>query len=171
MYKIIGSDEKEYGPVTADQLRKWVIEGRADARTRVRGEGQDAWTPLGALAEFGDAFPPVRGWTCPKCGETIEEQFDSCWRCRTPRPAPPGAVPALPVASVNPPAIAASPRPRWRVKYKMFRGTFATWATLFDEAAAFASEVGRDRLIGISHSEDKDDGVVAVWYWAPGPGD
>ena len=20
-------------------------------------------------------------WTCPKCGERIEDQFDSCWKC------------------------------------------------------------------------------------------
>ena len=20
-------------------------------------------------------------WTCPKCGEKIEDQFDSCWKC------------------------------------------------------------------------------------------
>jgi hypothetical protein len=20
-------------------------------------------------------------WTCPKCGEEIEDQFDSCWKC------------------------------------------------------------------------------------------
>ena len=20
-------------------------------------------------------------WTCPKCGEQIEDQFDSCWKC------------------------------------------------------------------------------------------
>ena len=28
MYKIIGGDQKEYGPVTAEQLRLWVTEGR-----------------------------------------------------------------------------------------------------------------------------------------------
>lgn len=22
-------------------------------------------------------------WTCPKCGEQIEDQFDSCWKCAT----------------------------------------------------------------------------------------
>ena len=33
--------------------------------------------------------PPVQGapWTCPKCGEKIEAQFDSCWKCGTARPA------------------------------------------------------------------------------------
>src|SRR5208283_4240817 len=23
-------------------------------------------------------------WTCPKCGEEIEDQFDSCWKCAAP---------------------------------------------------------------------------------------
>jgi hypothetical protein len=42
----------------------------------------------------------------------------------------------------------------------------ATWDQLFTQAAAFASSVGPDRLISISHSEDQQDGVVTVWYWA-----
>lgn len=25
-------------------------------------------------------------WTCPKCGETVEPQFTSCWHCGTSRP-------------------------------------------------------------------------------------
>ena len=48
----------------------------------------------------------------------------------------------------------------------MFRGTMATWDQLFSEAAEFATKLGRERLISISHSEDQQDGVVAVWYWA-----
>lgn len=51
------------------------------------------------------------------------------------------------------------------VKFEVFRGVMATWPQLFEQAAAFATRIGRDRLITISHSEDKDDGVVAVWYW------
>ncbi len=32
-------------------------------------------------------------WSCPKCGEKIEDQFDSCWKCA----AQPGqAVPEMP---------------------------------------------------------------------------
>src|SRR5262245_29720579 len=25
-------------------------------------------------------------WKCPKCGEQIEPQFDSCWKCAGPTP-------------------------------------------------------------------------------------
>jgi hypothetical protein len=52
-----------------------------------------------------------------------------------------------------------------RVAWRVFRGSFASWERLFDEAAAFASEVGPERLISISHSADHHDGVVTVWYW------
>jgi hypothetical protein len=52
-----------------------------------------------------------------------------------------------------------------RATYRVFRGTFASWEQLFEEAAAFATQVGPERLISISHSEDGNDGVVAVWYW------
>jgi hypothetical protein len=51
------------------------------------------------------------------------------------------------------------------VTFKMFRGTLVSWNDLFQEAADFASEIGPNHLIGISHSEDGNDGVVAVWYW------
>jgi uncharacterized glyoxalase superfamily protein PhnB len=52
------------------------------------------------------------------------------------------------------------------VKFEEFRGIMATWTDLFSRAAQFASAIGRDRLIGISHSEDQQDGVIAVWYWS-----
>jgi hypothetical protein len=51
------------------------------------------------------------------------------------------------------------------VRCELFRSTFDSWDSLFGEAAEFATQIGRERLIGISHSEDGNDGVVAVWYW------
>jgi hypothetical protein len=66
MFKIIGADGKEYGPVSSDQLREWVREGRANAQTRVQPEGQTDWIPLGLVAGFDDVLgrrpdsqPPV----------------------------------------------------------------------------------------------------------------
>ena len=57
-----------------------------------------------------------------------------------------------------------------QVRFEVFRGTLTSWHTLFSEAAAFASSVGRDRVISISHSEDQNEGVVTVWYWAEDTG-
>ena len=52
------------------------------------------------------------------------------------------------------------------VKYKYFRGLLMTWDSMFAEAAAFATTIGRERLIGISHSQAVTEGVVTVWFWA-----
>ena len=53
-----------------------------------------------------------------------------------------------------------------KVKYQVFRGTFTSWKTLFSQAAEFATEIGKDKLINISHSENQIEGVVTVWYWS-----
>jgi hypothetical protein len=52
-----------------------------------------------------------------------------------------------------------------RLAYLMFRGTFETWEALFAEAAHFATEIGPERVVSISHSPDRSDGVVTVCYW------
>ena len=51
------------------------------------------------------------------------------------------------------------------VNFKVFRSSWQTWEAIFAEAAEFASQVGPERLVSISHSEDDNEGVVAVWYW------
>jgi hypothetical protein len=56
MFKIIGGDGREYGPITAEQLREWIAGGRANAQTQVRREGETDWQPLSALSEFADAL-------------------------------------------------------------------------------------------------------------------
>lgn len=57
MYKIIGTDCKTYGPVSAEQLRQWIAQGRANALTQTLAEGATEWKPLGALPEFIQFFP------------------------------------------------------------------------------------------------------------------
>jgi hypothetical protein len=54
-----------------------------------------------------------------------------------------------------------------QVKHQLFKSFFKSWDSLCDEAAAFASEVGRDRLINISvaQAESGGKGVIFVWYW------
>ncbi|MGA2221176.1 MAG: GYF domain-containing protein [Verrucomicrobiia bacterium] len=54
MYKVIGADGREYGPVTPEQLRQWIAEGRANAQTQVQSEGSAEWKSLGELAEVAD---------------------------------------------------------------------------------------------------------------------
>ena len=97
-------------------------------------------------------------WTCGKCGEKIEDQFSSCWQCSTPKGS--AETTGTPVAETG-----AEQTQKWRMAYRTFRGTFATWEKLFAEAADFATEIGPERVVGISHSDDRSDGVVTVWYW------
>ena len=56
MYRILGADGKEYGPVSTEQLRRWITEGRANAETRTRAEGATEWKPLAQLPEFSFLF-------------------------------------------------------------------------------------------------------------------
>jgi hypothetical protein len=57
MYKIIGADEKEYGPVSAGQINDWIRRGRLNAASKVQAEGSTDWKALGELAEFAEALP------------------------------------------------------------------------------------------------------------------
>lgn len=58
-YTIIGSDGKEYGPVSAEELRKWIAGGRADARTKVRAEGGTEWVTVAEVPELHGAPKPA----------------------------------------------------------------------------------------------------------------
>jgi hypothetical protein len=72
MYKIIGADGREYGPVSADELRRWIAERRADAHTRAQAAGSTEWKPLSEFPEFADALrapaapPPLLGAVDPE---------------------------------------------------------------------------------------------------------
>ena len=57
MYKIIGADGKEYGPVSAEQLRQWLNEGRVNQQTRVQAEGSADWQTLGNMPELSQPAP------------------------------------------------------------------------------------------------------------------
>jgi TM2 domain-containing membrane protein YozV len=66
MYKIVGKDGHQYGPVSAEQLRAWIAENRANAQTLAQTEGSQEWKPLGAFPEFAaDLKPPPPSATAP----------------------------------------------------------------------------------------------------------
>jgi hypothetical protein len=76
MYTIIGGDGREYGPVTADQVRSWITGGRANLQTRIKAAGSDAWKTVAD-------FPELTGVAAP-AGAAPE----------APAPAPVAAAPA-----------------------------------------------------------------------------
>jgi hypothetical protein len=55
MYKIVGTDGKEYGPVSIEQMRQWKTEGRINAQTRVQEAGTEAWKTAADFPELGCA--------------------------------------------------------------------------------------------------------------------
>lgn len=71
MYKIIGADGKEYGPISAEQLRQWIAQGRVNNSTKVKGENDSDWQTLGTLPDFSSAMsgpPPLTARPAPTSG-------------------------------------------------------------------------------------------------------
>ena len=56
MYKIIGGDHKQYGPISAEDIRKWIAEGRLSAQSLAQAQGDIEWKQLSAFPEFAGAF-------------------------------------------------------------------------------------------------------------------
>jgi hypothetical protein len=63
MYRIVGADGKEYGPVSIEQMRQWTAEGRINAQTRVQEAGAAVWKPAADFPELG--FAPTVGVPSP----------------------------------------------------------------------------------------------------------
>ena len=62
MFTILGSDGKEYGPVSTEVIRQWLTGGRVNGDTRVRPAGSEAWITLRQVPEFTADFnapPPL----------------------------------------------------------------------------------------------------------------
>ncbi|HXI70735.1 MAG TPA: DUF975 family protein [Verrucomicrobiae bacterium] len=58
MYTIIGGDQKEYGPISAEDVRQWIAEGRLNEKSQVKGEGDAEFRPLETFSEFAICFTP-----------------------------------------------------------------------------------------------------------------
>ena len=111
-------------------------------------------------------------WICPKCGETVGEALERCWNCRAAKWVPLSATRGHEAdaqqddeSAAPSEALDEAASPGRRVAFRHFTSTWTSWEGLFQEAADFASRVGPERLISISHSEDQNTGVVTVWYW------
>jgi len=85
MYKIIGADRREYGPVSADQIREWIAQGRANGQTLAQAEGSGAWNPLSAYPDFAEALAsqagqPVAAVPAPAAGAPPEKLLEQDYR-------------------------------------------------------------------------------------------
>jgi len=75
MYTIIGGDGREYGPVTAEQVRTWLASGRANLDTQAKALGTNEWKRLADFPAFGSggggAEPPFTNATGPADGRNL----------------------------------------------------------------------------------------------------
>ena len=77
-YFIIGGDGKQYGPITAEQVRGWFAQQRLNGQSQVRPENVPEWRTLRTLPEFADLFTPPQmagapatpGWSAPPPAST-----------------------------------------------------------------------------------------------------
>jgi hypothetical protein len=70
MYKIIGADGREYGPISAEVVRRWIAEGRANGDTKILSEGSTIWITISQVPELmtapaGVTAPPASPYTPP----------------------------------------------------------------------------------------------------------
>ena len=75
MYTIIGGDGQQYGPVSEADLRKWISEGRLNAQSLAKAEGQAEFHPLSTFPEFAGAFgigAPAHGASAPPPTPTMD---------------------------------------------------------------------------------------------------
>jgi len=79
MYRIIGGDQKEYGPVTVEEIRRWIAEGRLNAQSRARPESGGDWQPLASFPEFDDALRTQAGSAVPPPGMPMPSASAELW--------------------------------------------------------------------------------------------
>ena len=51
-YRVIGVDGRQYGPASTEQLREWIVGGRANGQTMAQADGSADWKPLYQWPEF-----------------------------------------------------------------------------------------------------------------------
>jgi len=58
-YHIVGSDGQVYGPVSLEDLKSWIHEGRLTPETQVHRSDQTQWQPSASFAELALGPTPV----------------------------------------------------------------------------------------------------------------
>ena len=77
MYRVLGADGKEYGPVNGEVLRQWITDGRANAQTKVKAEGSSEWQTLAMVPEFEAVFAAAPGAPPPLPATPVEVKTSS----------------------------------------------------------------------------------------------
>src|SRR5690349_17364841 len=77
-YFLIGTDGRHYGPLSADDVRVWLADGRASRYSRARRTTEDHWLALREMPEFEEATRPpyVGGGIPPGADQASAEAYD-----------------------------------------------------------------------------------------------
>ena len=167
MYKIIGGDGREYGPVSSAQITQWIAQNRANAQTVAQAEGSTDWLPLAQQPEFAAAFaarhlpPPIPGAGAPDLPGTTGPTYF----------APPPAAPATPIDRASA-ALACAGRPyQLSVMDTLTRGweivTANFWLTVGASFVAMLANAVASSLplVGIAASIGLSQVFYAGVYW------
>lgn len=65
MYKVLGVDQKHYGPAEAAQIRQWIRERRLHGQSLVQTDEAGPWKPLCDFPEFLEALAETAQTTQP----------------------------------------------------------------------------------------------------------
>ncbi|MGC8743187.1 MAG: carbonic anhydrase [Verrucomicrobiia bacterium] len=57
LYKVIGADNRVYGPVSGLKIIEWLNDGRIGESTPIQMEGTTEWQPIKSLTEKRENFP------------------------------------------------------------------------------------------------------------------
>ena len=56
MYIVVGGDGKEYGPISGEDMRRWIAEGRLNAQSLAKAESDAEFRTLATFPEFAHLF-------------------------------------------------------------------------------------------------------------------
>ncbi|WP_414664487.1 DUF898 family protein [Horticoccus sp. 23ND18S-11] len=86
MFTIIGADGKEYGPVSAEQIKQWMAENRLTRDMQAKLAGTSEWKRIGEFPEFAPSMPPPMASATP-----LPPNADGSMTAEATMPAPPAA--------------------------------------------------------------------------------
>jgi TM2 domain-containing membrane protein YozV len=89
MYKLVGADGQQYGPVDAAQIRIWMAENRLRYDSLLLAEGTTEWKPLSSFPELAGATGP--GGVPPlNAPPSLTSQQQAQWAARASSKLPAG---------------------------------------------------------------------------------
>lgn len=88
MFIILGGDGKEYGPESIEQIQNWIKEGRVDADTPIKKQGESDWKKMGDYPELKTSSAPAATGTSSGSGIDIGDALSKGFSVVIQNPVP-----------------------------------------------------------------------------------